>query len=119
VFVFTSNNLERLEERFVSRCRHLEFTAPTVAEIAGYLGKVWSAETRASEPDLMAIAEKCNGNVRNALMALELKLLVAVEEPKRTWFDTVREANAPAKRMKRILVKVDGKWEHQMVEVGA
>ena len=134
IFIFTSNNAEKLEERFVSRCRHLEFTAPADSELAEFLAKVWAAETQAPAPDLAAIVAKAKGNVRNALMMLEVKLLVinpAENIPKnipvqRTWFDTAKAANdCPiaangAKRMKRILVKnADGKWVHEMAEVTA
>ena len=80
------------------------------------------------------LVAKAKGNVRNALMMLEVKLLVinpAENIPKnipvqRTWFDTAKAANdCPiaangAKRMKRILVKnADGKWVHEMAEVTA
>jgi replication-associated recombination protein RarA len=134
IFIFTSNNAEKLEERFVSRCRHLEFTAPEDSELAAFLAKVWAAETQAAAPDLAAIVAKAKGNVRNALMMLEVKLLVAepVTPPtpqpvQRTWFDTAKAANdcpVPlngAKRMKRILVKnaETGVWERVMAEVTA
>jgi replication-associated recombination protein RarA len=133
IFIFTSNNVEKLEERFVSRCRHLEFTAPADDEITAFLEKVWRAETQAPLPDLAAIVAKAKGNVRNALMALEVKLLVAepqappIPQPvQRTWFDTAKAANETctaangAKRMKRILVKnATGQWERKMVEVTA
>ena len=87
------------------------------------------------EPDAVfaAIVAKARGNVRNALMMLEVKLLVAEPQAppapqpvQRTWFDTAKAANdcpVPlngAKRMKRILVKnADGKWVHEMAEVTA
>jgi replication-associated recombination protein RarA len=92
--------------------------------MVSFLRKVWQAETRAPEPDLAAIAAKAKGNVRSALNALELKLLVAqepAETPKRTWFDTVSAATPSAKRMKRILVKNEstGQWDRVMVEVPA
>ena len=137
IFVFTSNNLEKLEERFVSRCRHLEFTAPADAEMTAFLDRVWRAETTAAMPELAAIMAKAKGNVRNALMMLEVKLLTSQSEkqalnipeviPQRTWFDTAKAANAcpvaanGAKRMKRILVKNEttGQWDRVMVEVTA
>jgi len=133
IFIFTSNNVEKLEERFVSRCRHLEFTPPAADEIKAFLAKVWASETQAPAPDLDAIAEKSRGNVRNALMALEVKLLVLNPAPpptpypvQRTWFDTEKAANEcpvpanGAKRMKRILVKnAAGEWVREMVEVTA
>lgn len=128
IFIFTSNNVEKLEERFVSRCRHLEFTAPADDEIAAFLAKVWATETQAPYPDLAAIVAKAKGNVRNALMMLEVKLLVAQDGYAPVSSIPGRFLKAPetctaangAKRMKRILVKnPEGKWIHEFVEVAA
>lgn len=129
IFIFTSNNVEKLEERFVSRCRHLEFTAPTDEEMTKFLIKVWRSETDAVLSDLPRIVAKAKGNVRNALMALEVKLLTAQDGfapvssiPGRFLKDPAAAcpvAANGAKRMKRILVQVNGKWERQMVEVRA
>ena len=77
VFVFTSNNIEKLEERFVSRCKVLTFDKPTAAELAEFLMDVWSRETDAPIPDLTAVIEAAKGSVRTALNGLEVKLLVA------------------------------------------
>ena len=129
IFIFTSNNAEKLEERFVSRCRHLEFTAPADSELAEFLAKVWAAETQAAAPDLAAIVAKAKGNVRNALMMLEVKLLTTTKQdevkmpPCQVQLDILTSLTCPvplngAKRMKRILVKnAAGVWERQMVEV--
>lgn len=122
IFVFTSNNLEKLEERFVSRCRHLEFTAPNDEDLRLFLARVWASETRASSPDLAAIVEKAKGNVRNALMLLEVKLLTAVvvEEPAAVvddWMarraaamDTPKAPPAAAKVVQHLAKTADGKW---------
>ena len=63
------------------------------------------------------IAAKCNGNVRAALMDLELKLLVTGDSQPAV--KTCPIASNGEKRMKRILVKVEGKWTHQFVPVSA
>lgn len=45
VWIFTANDTERLERRFLSRCKTLEFSSYGMAgEIVGYLDKVWHAE---------------------------------------------------------------------------
>ena len=120
IFIFTANGTEKLHPRFLSRCRILEFASPTAEEIAAFLERVWRAESSADVPDLAVIAAKCSGNVRAALMDLELKMLVAVEPVKRTWFETVRDSQPKAPpKMKRILVKRDEKWVHEFVEVSA
>lgn len=45
IWIFTANDTERLERRFLSRCKVLEFSSYGLAgEIAAYLDKVWHAE---------------------------------------------------------------------------
>src|SRR5258708_968363 len=45
IWVFTANDTERLERRFLSRCKVLEFSSYGMsAEIIAYLNKVWYAE---------------------------------------------------------------------------
>ena len=45
IWIFTANDTERLERRFLSRCKVLEFSSYGLAgEIASYLDKVWHAE---------------------------------------------------------------------------
>ena len=98
IFVFTSNNLEKIEDRFQSRCRVMEFEAPTTAEMVEFLAKVWKLETTATAPDFEAIAVAAKGNVRTALMKLEVKLLVApkpAEQP-RSWMESAKAAEKPA-----------------------
>lgn len=80
IFVFTANGDKNLEDRFLSRCRVLRFDADTV-EAAGLLERVWTSETRAALPDVRAIAVEAAGNIRAALMALEVELMGVSEEP--------------------------------------
>jgi DNA polymerase III delta prime subunit len=77
VFVFTSNSTHRLAERFMSRCRVVDFAgAPNDIEIAEFLKRVWGLEHGENPaPNFTAIARKCEGNIRSALMELELALL--------------------------------------------
>ena len=45
IWIFTANDTERLERRFLSRCKTLEFSSyGMAAEIVPYLDKVWHAE---------------------------------------------------------------------------
>ena len=78
IFVFTCNNTEGLEKRFLSRCRVLEFSSYGMRDdLATFLAKVWVAETGsdAGAPDFARLAKDSTNNVRDALMRLELELL--------------------------------------------
>jgi hypothetical protein len=76
VFVFTSNSTHRLAERFMSRCRVVKFDgAQSEAEITAFLKRVWGLEHGEGTADFAAIARKSEGNIRGALMELELALL--------------------------------------------
>lgn len=77
VWIFTANDCERLEKRFLSRCRVLEFSSYGMrAEIAAHLAKVWEAETgKAGELNWERIAKDSNTNVRDAMNTLEVELL--------------------------------------------
>ncbi len=45
IWIFTANDTERLERRFLSRCKTLEFSSYGMAgEIASFLDKVWHSE---------------------------------------------------------------------------
>lgn len=77
IFVFTSNSLEGLEPRFVSRCLHLEFSTYDLREeIAALLARVWANEANgAPPPDCSRIAKDTKNNVRDALNRLQSLLL--------------------------------------------
>ena len=48
IWIFTANDTERLERRFLSRCKVLEFSSYGLAgEIAAYLDAVWRQRKRA------------------------------------------------------------------------
>jgi replication-associated recombination protein RarA len=77
IWIFTCNQVDGLEKRFLSRCRVLEFSSYGMREsLAELLARVWQAESTApTTPDFMRIAKDATNNVRTALMALELELL--------------------------------------------
>jgi DNA polymerase III gamma/tau subunit len=74
IWIFTCNSVDRLEERFLSRCIKLEFNSyGSSTEIVDLMARIWQAETGTTEtPNLKKLA--C-GNVREALMRLEIELL--------------------------------------------
>jgi DNA polymerase III gamma/tau subunit len=77
IWIFTANDTERLEHRFLSRCKDLEFSSYGLAgEIAAYLDKVWHAEGgNGNPPDLERMAKDSRNNVRDCLMRLEVDLM--------------------------------------------
>ena len=77
IFV-TCNDTTRLETRFLSRLRKLKFSNYRIqAEAAELLERIWSTEAPADakRPNFAAMIKEANGNVREALMDLEVKLL--------------------------------------------
>lgn len=79
IFIFTCNAVDRLQDRFLSRCRVLEFSSYGLSgELVALLDRVWHAEGgNGNCPNFARIAkEQCN-NVRGSLMRLELALLEA------------------------------------------
>jgi replication-associated recombination protein RarA len=79
IWVFTANACDRLEQRFLSRCRILEFSSYGLrSELASFLAQVWKAETGADgKIDFERIAKDSANNVRDALNTLEVELLAA------------------------------------------
>ena len=79
IWVFTANDTSRLEKRFLSRCRVLEFSSYGMrAELAGLLARIWEKETgQAGTLDFERIAKDSTNNVRDALQTLEIELLAA------------------------------------------
>ena len=77
IFVFTANDTGRLEPRFLSRTRVMEFSSYGMrAEIAALLAQVWEKETGAAGSlNWERIAKESNTNVRDALQTLEIELL--------------------------------------------
>ena len=78
VWVFTCNATDRLADRFLSRNRVLTFSTYGIqSDAAKLLESVWSKETDKPAPNCARIIKENLGNVRAALMALEMKLLGA------------------------------------------
>ena len=77
IWIFTANDTERLERRFLSRCKVLEFSSYGLSDqIAAYLDKVWHAEGgNGHAPDLVRLAKDSRNNVRDCLMRLEVELM--------------------------------------------
>jgi DNA polymerase III gamma/tau subunit len=79
IFVFTSNATDRLEPRFLSRCREVEFSSYGMAgDIAAFLERVWHQEGgNGNAPDFIRLAKEARNNLRDCLMRLEVELLAA------------------------------------------
>jgi replication-associated recombination protein RarA len=77
IFVFTCNETVRLEERFLSRCKVLEFSTYGLREsLSLFLAKVWTLETgKECTLDTLRLAKDACNNVRTALQELEMELL--------------------------------------------
>jgi replication-associated recombination protein RarA len=80
IFIFTCNGTDRLEPRFLSRLRPVEFSSYGIAaDAAALLKSIWDSEAPASSPapNFARLVKDSNNNVRAALMALETELLIA------------------------------------------
>lgn len=79
IWIFTANDTERLERRFLSRCKVLEFSSYGMAsEIVAYLDRVWRAEGgNGNCPDLTRLVKESRNNVGDCLATLEVELLAA------------------------------------------
>jgi replication factor C subunit 2/4 len=77
IFVFTSNATDRLEARFLSRCKVLEFSTYGMREsLAVFLSKVYELETgKDCSMDTLRVAKDACNNVRSALQTLEMEIL--------------------------------------------
>lgn len=77
IWIFTCNATDRLEARFLSRCRTLEFSSYRLnGNLVALLRRVWQAESNGSpEPNLERLSR--GNNVRECLMRLELELMSA------------------------------------------
>ena len=77
IWIFTCNATDRLEARFLSRCRVLEFSSYGLGDdLKELLSRVWGAESNgAPEPNFVKLS--AGNNVRESLMRLELELMGA------------------------------------------
>lgn len=66
------------EPRFLSRCLKLQFDAHKLnGDLTNFLSTVWREETDAPLPNIKQIALNAAGNVRDALQAMDLELLLS------------------------------------------
>jgi replication-associated recombination protein RarA len=86
IFIFTANSPERLADRFLSRCRTLIFEPKSFkTALPKFLRKVYKAEGGNGSYQLAfeEIAQNSEYNVRDALNALEVELMVHARIPRR------------------------------------
>ena len=75
VFVLTANSTDNIHDAILSRCEVYHFTPPGASEIQARLEEVARIENADVDPQVIQdIAIECNGDVRNALRALERKV---------------------------------------------
>jgi replication-associated recombination protein RarA len=79
LWVFTCNDTSRFEPRFLSRCKVVEFSNYGIQKDAtDLLARIWDGETGGkTPPNLARIVKEANGNIRAALMALEMEIMLA------------------------------------------
>jgi replication-associated recombination protein RarA len=80
VFIFTANDTERLQDRFISRCMQLQFSSHGMAkDAASLLERIWIAETGTAEnaPNFLRMVQDGKNNVRDAVNSLQVELLAA------------------------------------------
>lgn len=75
IWIFTANASDKLETRFLSRCRVLEFSSYGLnGNLVALLKRVWEQESNgAPEPNWKSLT--AGNNVRECLMRLELELM--------------------------------------------
>jgi replication factor C subunit 2/4 len=78
VFIFTANDTERLQDRFLSRCMVLQFSAHGMAkEAAILLENIWKQEAgdTPEKPNFLRMVQDSKNNVRDAVNSLQVELL--------------------------------------------
>ncbi len=77
-FIFTANDTERLQDRFLSRCMVLQFSSHVMAkEAATLLERIWLAEAgeTAEKPNFLRMVQDRKNNIRDAVNSLQVELL--------------------------------------------
>jgi len=77
IIVMTSNDVEKFEDRFISRCQSYNFSSQaTQKDSAALLARVWAAEAPkdAIAPNFARIVKDASSNIRMALNALQQEL---------------------------------------------
>jgi replication-associated recombination protein RarA len=78
IWIFTANDTERLQDRFLSRCMVLSFQSHGLAkEAAALLERIWFAEsgTDAGKPNFLRMVQDCKNNIRDSVNSLQVELL--------------------------------------------
>jgi len=78
VFIFTANDTERLQDRFLSRCMVLQFQSHGMAKEAAYLlERIWQQEAgdTVEKPNFLRMVQDSKNNVRDAVNSLQVELL--------------------------------------------
>ena len=78
IWIFTCNGTDRLEARFLSRLRILDFSSYGIAkDAAQLLDDIWTKEAPAGsdKPNFARIVKESNNNVRESMMRLETELM--------------------------------------------
>jgi replication-associated recombination protein RarA len=79
IWIFTCNATDRLETRFLSRHFVVDFTSYGMAkDAAALLERVWKSEAPDVDdtPNFNRIVKEANNNIREALMKLEMELML-------------------------------------------
>jgi len=77
IFIFTANSTQGLDERFLSRCRQLDFSADSLeGELEEYLSNIYKREGGKYPINFCDIAKAAKFNVRTAINSLETELLI-------------------------------------------
>jgi DNA polymerase III delta prime subunit len=77
IWIFTANQTDRLETRFLSRCHVVEFSSYGLANNAArLLESIWTREANESpSPNFSRILKESCNNIRDSLMRIETELL--------------------------------------------
>lgn len=80
IWIFTSNDSTRLQDRFLSRVKTVEFSSYGIAkDAAELLANIWTEQAPAGSqaPNFARIVKESNNNVRESLQRLETELMMA------------------------------------------
>jgi replication factor C subunit 2/4 len=80
VFIFTCNDTQRLQDRFLSRCMVLNFSSQGLAKpTAELLERIWQQEAgeTTDKPNFLRMVQDSKNNVRDAVNSLQVELLAA------------------------------------------
>ena len=80
IWIFTCNATDRLQDRFLSRVKQVEFSSYGIAsEATALLERIWNdnAPSSAARPNFARLVKESNNNVREALMRLETEIMLA------------------------------------------